>query len=166
MFSKPIDWSDYKYCFVYGQTDPTLFDHGRWRLCAHQALGSKDFSTLTADYYDQDDAELVEFIARQPSASRDHRACDEILVTVGAQNALWLGTGLAGAKEKGGHRKSMLPCIARNSAPNTKRRFPTDVDAQGYAQTFFQMIRILSSPPPAIIARQQRLSPLSDAKHF
>ena len=62
-FQKPADWAKYKYCFIYGQTDPTLFDHANWRLCAHQALGAKNFAPLTADYFDQDDPELVEFIA-------------------------------------------------------------------------------------------------------
>ena len=91
IFPKPENWANYKYCFIYGQTDPTLFDHSRWRLCAHRALGSKDFSTLTADYYDQDDPELIEFIARHSLPRRGIAAqADEILVTVGAQNALWL----------------------------------------------------------------------------
>ena len=43
---KPVDWANYKYCFIYGQTDPTLFDHTNWRLCALQALGARDFLSL------------------------------------------------------------------------------------------------------------------------
>ena len=42
---KPGDWADFKYPFVYGQTDPGLFDHANWRLCALQALGLKDFGS-------------------------------------------------------------------------------------------------------------------------
>ena len=30
---KPQDWAQFKYPFVYGQADPTLFDHANWRLC-------------------------------------------------------------------------------------------------------------------------------------
>ena len=90
---KPLDWASYKYCFIYGQTDPTLFDHANWRLCALQALGTKDFTSLTADYFDQDDPQLVEFIARNTLPRRGIVAgADEILVTLGAQNALWLAT--------------------------------------------------------------------------
>lgn len=90
---KPIDWASYKYCFIYGQTDPTLFDHANWRLCALQALGTKDFTTLTADYFDQDDPQLIEFIARNTLPRRGIVAgAAEILVTLGAQNALWLAT--------------------------------------------------------------------------
>lgn len=90
---KPSDWARYRYPFVYGQTDPTLFDHANWRLCAIQALGVRNFPALTTDYYDQDDPELIEFIARHTLPRRGIIANpDEILVTMGAQNALWLTT--------------------------------------------------------------------------
>jgi GntR family transcriptional regulator/MocR family aminotransferase len=88
---KPQDWSSYRYPFIYGQTDPSLFDHANWRLCALQALGQKDFQALTTDYYDQDDPKLVEFIARHTLPRRGILAQpDEILITMGAQNALWI----------------------------------------------------------------------------
>ncbi|MBL4766881.1 MAG: PLP-dependent aminotransferase family protein [Rhodobacteraceae bacterium] len=92
---KPQDWSEYRYPFVYGQADPTLFDHANWRLCALRALGQKDFSALTTDYYDQDDPLLIEFIARHTLPRRGITARpEEILITLGAQNALWLTTRL------------------------------------------------------------------------
>ena len=79
---KPQDWARYPYPFIYGQTDPALFDHANWRHCALQALGQKDF---------QDDPKLIEFIARHTLPRRGIIAQpDEILVTMGAQNALWL----------------------------------------------------------------------------
>lgn len=85
------NWSSYRYPFIYGQADPTLFDHPNWRLCALQALGQKDFTALTTDYYDQDDPQLVEFIARNTLPRRGIIARpQEILITMGAQNALWL----------------------------------------------------------------------------
>ncbi len=88
---KPANWASYRYPFIYGQADPTLFDSANWRLCAMQALGKRDFSALTADQYDGDDPKLVEFIARQTLPRRGILAGpDEILVTLGAQNALWL----------------------------------------------------------------------------
>ena len=88
---KPTDWAQYKYPFIYGQADPTLFDTANWRLCALQALGKRDFASLTSDYFDGDDPQLVEFIARQTLPRRGILASpDEILITMGAQNALWL----------------------------------------------------------------------------
>tara|TARA_R110002167_G_scaffold366427_1_gene596648 strand:- start:26804 stop:28279 length:1476 start_codon:yes stop_codon:yes gene_type:complete len=88
---KPTDWANYRYPFIYGQADPTLFDTANWRLCALKALGKRDFSALTCDYFDGDDPQLVEFIARQTLPRRGILAGPhEILITMGAQNALWL----------------------------------------------------------------------------
>lgn len=88
---KPQDWASFRYPFIYGQADPTLFDHANWRLCAVQALGARDFTALTTDYYDQDDPQLIEFITRHTLPRRGIVARpSEILVTLGAQNALWL----------------------------------------------------------------------------
>ncbi|MEL6960961.1 MAG: PLP-dependent aminotransferase family protein [Pseudomonadota bacterium] len=90
-FSKPSDWAEYRYPFIYGQADPTLFDAANWRLCALEALGRKDFDALTTDYFDSDDPKLIDFIARQTLPRRGILANpDEILLTLGAQNALWL----------------------------------------------------------------------------
>ncbi|MGB7242550.1 MAG: PLP-dependent aminotransferase family protein [Sulfitobacter sp.] len=88
---KPPDWAGYRFPFIYGQADQTLFDHANWRLCAVQALGQRDFTSLTTDYYDQDDPQLIEFIARHTLPRRGITARPEqILITMGAQNALWL----------------------------------------------------------------------------
>ena len=91
LFRKPADWQSYRYPFIYGQADATLFDHANWRLCALQALGLRDFEAMTTDYFERDDPRLVEFIARHSLPRRGILAApDEILVTLGAQNALWL----------------------------------------------------------------------------
>ena len=91
--NKPQDWARYKYRFIYGQSDPTLFDHANWRLCAIRALGAKDFNALTSDHFDRDDPMLLEFIARHTLPRRGIFAQeDQILVTLGAQNALWLAS--------------------------------------------------------------------------
>jgi len=93
--TKPQDWGKYKYPFIYGQADETLFDHSNWRLCALQALGSKDYDALTSDYFDRDDPKLIEFILRHTLPRRGIRADpDEVLVTMGAQNALWLSANV------------------------------------------------------------------------
>ena len=88
---RPPDWQRYRYPFIYGQTDPDLFDHQSWRLCALQALGQRDFDTLTSDHYERDDPKLVECILRQILTRRGVAANPEnVLVTMGAQNALWI----------------------------------------------------------------------------
>ena len=89
--TRPQDWRSYRYPFIYGQTDPKLFDHRNWRLCAMQALGQRDFNTLATDQYTDDDPLLVDYIRRHILTRRGVNAAPEsILVTLGAQNALWL----------------------------------------------------------------------------
>ena len=91
VLQKPLDWAQFRYPFIYGQTDPQLFDHANWRQCALQALGQRDFVALTSDYFDQDDPQLIEFIQRNTLPRRGITANrDQILITLGAQNALWL----------------------------------------------------------------------------
>ena len=92
---KPQDWRSYRYPFIYGQADETLFDHANWRLCALRALGQKDFAAMTGDYFDQDDPLLLEYISRHTLPRRGILARpEEILITLGAQNALWLTSEL------------------------------------------------------------------------
>ncbi len=87
---RPEDWRRYRYPFIYGQADPRLFDHQNWRRCALQALGTRDFETLTSDSYGRDDPQLVEQIIRQILPRRGIAArTDEVMITMGAQNALW-----------------------------------------------------------------------------
>lgn len=88
---RPEDWRSYPYPFIYGQADPALFDHQNWRLCALQALGRREFETLTADRYERDDPLLIEYLLRNILPRRGIEARpSEVLVTMGAQNALWL----------------------------------------------------------------------------
>lgn len=89
--ARPPDWRGYRYPFIYGQADATLFDHQSWRLCALKALGQRDFDAMTADYYERDDEKLIEFVTRHILPRRGIAARPgEVLLTLGAQNALWL----------------------------------------------------------------------------
>ena len=88
---KPADWQRYPYSFIYGQPDNTLFDHQNWRFCAMRALGRRDLETLTTDSFDQDDPLLIDCILRSILPRRGIVArADQVLLTMGAQNALWL----------------------------------------------------------------------------
>ncbi|MEM7499717.1 MAG: PLP-dependent aminotransferase family protein [Pseudomonadota bacterium] len=88
---RPADWQRYPYPFIYGQPDPELFDYQNWRACALQALGQRDLEVLTSDAYERDDARLVEYILRHILPRRGIWARpQEILLTLGGQNALWL----------------------------------------------------------------------------
>jgi GntR family transcriptional regulator/MocR family aminotransferase len=95
ILSKPLDWQSYAYPFIYGQVDHTLFPLAEWRDCARQALGKKWLGSWTNDTWAYDDPLLVEQIRRRILPRRGIMASDdEVLITLGAQNALYLLTSL------------------------------------------------------------------------
>lgn len=89
--SKPLDWMSYDYPFIYGQVDHKLFPIAEWRDCARQALGKRWLGSWTNDTWAHDDPLLVEQIRRRILPRRGIMASDnQILITLGAQNALYL----------------------------------------------------------------------------
>lgn len=131
--SKPNDWARFRYPFIYGQPDPTLFDTAGWRLCALQALGKRDFAALTADQFDACDPKLVEFITRQTLPRRGIIANpDEVLITMGAQNALWLTTQLLlGSRRRAVIEDPCYPALRHLAAATRCHITPLPVDADG-----------------------------------
>lgn len=92
---KPPDWQSFPYPFVYGQIDPGLFPIAAWRDCTRQALGLKEIAEWTADSMHADDPGLVEQIRSRVLPRRGIWVSpDEILITLGAQNALYLVASL------------------------------------------------------------------------
>lgn len=93
--TKPLDWQSYPFPFIYGQVDHNLFPIAEWRECARQALGRKWLGSWTNDTWAFDDPLLVEQVRRRILPRRGIMAGeDEILITLGAQNALYLLTSL------------------------------------------------------------------------
>lgn len=127
------DWRRFRFPFVYGQADPQLVDHNAWRDCAVRALGRREFAAMTGDLYDQDDPELLEHIALHILPRRGIRAQpDEILLTLGAQNALWitaeilLASGGCAATEEPGY-----PGLREILSQSRARICPLPIDAFG-----------------------------------
>lgn len=88
---KPADWRTFPYPFIYGQADPSLFDHVAWRDCARRALGAREFGELAVDMMSSDDPMLVDHICSRTLPRRGiHAHPEEVLITVGSQNALFL----------------------------------------------------------------------------
>ena len=98
---KPADWLSYPYPFVYGQFDPTLFPVNEWRECARMALGVREIRDWAADWADRDDPLLIEQLRTRVLPRRGIFARpEEIMVTLGAQNALYLLTALLGGADR------------------------------------------------------------------
>ncbi|GLS87067.1 GntR family transcriptional regulator [Cypionkella aquatica] len=130
---RPLDWENYQFPFIYGQADASLFDHQNWRLCALRALGRKDFAALTSDMYDRDDPLLIEHLLRSILPRRGIAAReDEVLLTMGAQNALWITTAvLLGAGRRAAVENPGYSGLRGVLAPSGSEVISVDVDADG-----------------------------------
>ena len=92
---KPANWRDFEYCFIYGQLDPALFPLRHWRECWRDAARVPEIGEWSVDRYDSDDPMLVEQIRTRLLPRRGVWADDsQVLVTVGAQHALFLAMRL------------------------------------------------------------------------
>ena len=88
---KPADWQRYQYPFIYGQIDLPLFPLAEWRECSREALSAHSVRRWARDSFDSDDPELIEQLRTRVLPRRGVWAGnDEILITLGAQHALYL----------------------------------------------------------------------------
>lgn len=84
-------WQDYPYPFIYGQLDPKMFPTNHWRECCKESVSVQAINEWSGDRYDDDDSLLVEQIRSRMLPRRGVWAdSDEILITVGAQHALYM----------------------------------------------------------------------------
>jgi GntR family transcriptional regulator/MocR family aminotransferase len=88
---KPSNWQQYAFPFIYGQFDPMLFPTNDWRECCMKALSVMEIRDWAPDLIAQDDETLVQQIRTRVLPRRGVWAApDEIVVTIGAQQALYL----------------------------------------------------------------------------
>lgn len=131
--TKPVDWHRYPYPFIYGQIDPAHFNASAWRDCVRRAHAARDFSDLAADSLFRDDPILVDYVCRRSLPRRGITAEEsEVMITLGAQNALFLalsllsGIGASVAFEDPGY-----PDIAEILRRRGQRGVPVPVDGEG-----------------------------------
>lgn len=88
---KPANWQKSSYPFLYGQFDETLFPTAAWRDCCLKALSVLDIRDWAPDQITRDDDSLVEQICTRVLPRRGVWAtADQLMVTVGAQHALYM----------------------------------------------------------------------------
>lgn len=130
---KPGNWLTFPYPFIYGQVDQSLFPIAQWRECSRQALGRKGMDAWTGDALAADDPMLVEqiqtrLLPRRGILARD----DEILVTLGAQNALYiLAALLVQPDTRVAIEDPGYPDVRNIFGLKTDRILPIPVDAHG-----------------------------------
>ena len=92
---KPAGWMNYRYPFIYGQPDARQFPLVSWRSAANWLHGGARDPSWVVDHIDQDVPMLIEQIRTHVLPKRGIVAApDEILITLGSQNALYLLTRL------------------------------------------------------------------------
>jgi len=88
---RPQNWREYDYPFVYGQIDPELFPVNDWRESCRLSLHVSAIRQWSVDRVDHDDELLVEQIINRILPRRGVWATPEqLLITTGAQNALYI----------------------------------------------------------------------------
>ncbi len=93
--SKPRDWQAYPYPFLFGQFDPALFPIQPWRESVAAASSVASVNDWAADLIDEDDADLVAQLRASVLPRRAvWAAADEVMITLGAQQALSLAIQL------------------------------------------------------------------------
>ncbi|GGK00662.1 MocR-like pyridoxine biosynthesis transcription factor PdxR [Pseudomonas matsuisoli] len=96
---RPTNWASFTYPFVYGQPIRDLFPLERWREVSRNSLRSERDQCWMRDRFDRDDEMLIEQLRTRVLPKRGIWArADEILVTLGSQNALYLLATLLMAK--------------------------------------------------------------------
>lgn len=97
---KPARWMNYRFPFIYGQPDTQQFPVSQWRATSNWlSSGIRDQSWIV-DHVDQDVPMLIEQIRTRVLPKRGIVAGpDEILITLGSQNALYLLTRLLLSKD-------------------------------------------------------------------
>jgi len=93
--SKPANWSKYPYPFICGQYDQQLFPISDWRECCREAAAINAIHDWAKDQIDRDNPELIDQIHKKLLPRRGVWAeSDEVLVTLGAQQGIYLAAQL------------------------------------------------------------------------
>lgn len=94
-FHWPANWQQFPYPFIDGHFDSSLYPVSQWREASRLALGSRMTDQAEGDEGHADHPALIEEIRTKMLPRRGITAnADEILITLGGQNALYLLTRL------------------------------------------------------------------------
>jgi GntR family transcriptional regulator/MocR family aminotransferase len=95
LFQLPADWQQHPYPFIDGFFDSSLYPTAQWREASRLALGARVIHEGTVTEGRADDPALNEEIRTKMLPRRGISASpDEVLITLGEQNALYLLTRL------------------------------------------------------------------------
>lgn len=129
----PPNWNQYPYPFIDGKFDAGLFPLAEWREATRLSLGVAEVREWSTGSADADDPMLIDEIRAKILTRRGIQArSDEILITMGTQNSLYIvsrllaGQGVSAAIEEPGHAE-MRQLLIRSGATV----LPQAVDDEG-----------------------------------
>jgi GntR family transcriptional regulator/MocR family aminotransferase len=98
---RPENWRECPYPLVCGQIDVAHFPLTEWRECTRLAMNRHDLSIWTGDNFYRDSEELLDQIRKRILPLRGIFTFSEnILVTMGSQQSLYIIASLLGGAEK------------------------------------------------------------------
>ena len=171
--SKQENWIKSSYPFVYGQFDPALFPTAEWRECNRMALAVLEIRNWASDMVDRDDPLLIEQIQARLLPRRGIFANpDEIIVTLGAQNALYMlatllmGRGTRVAMEEPGYpdARSIFRLAGAEGVPVPVDRDGIDPEAIPADCGFVFVTPSHHCPTMAPLSEERRAHLLADAE--
>lgn len=130
---KQAGWQDQPYPFVYGQFDTALFPTAEWRECCLKTLSVLEIREWAQDMIQRDDDSLIQQIRARVLPRRGVWAStDEIVVTVGAQHALYLLADLLVSSDTPiGMEDPGYPDARNIFSSRTSRLIPLPIDRAG-----------------------------------
>lgn len=129
----PPDWQKYRYPFIEGRYDKSLFPIAEWREASRLALAAAEVDQWSLDNGEVDDPALIEEIRTKLLPRRGITARpDELLITVGEQQALFLAVQLlAERKSRVAIEEPGLPELRELLAMRRARLHLQPVDDEG-----------------------------------
>ncbi|WP_372880413.1 PLP-dependent aminotransferase family protein [Psychromonas sp.] len=131
--NKDKNWFKYPYPFIYGYINVEEFPLYQWRECSRIAESRSKLHEWVEGYIDMDDPELITQIRQQILPKRGIVAqADEILITLGTQNSLFLLASLLGGENVTFGVENPGYGEFRNIISLTQSTVkPLDIDSQG-----------------------------------
>lgn len=170
--SKPPQWQQVPYPFIYGTHDPELFPTDDFRECCVRTLTRAQLPQWTVDLDADDPPELIEQIRQRVLPKRGVFALkEEILVTVGAQQAFHLLTeALLDPATTLGMEEPGHPHARNTFALRGTQVLPLPVDEQGLVVNGLPPLQYLfvtpshQSPTTVTLPLERRLALLRHAQ--
>ncbi len=130
---KDYEWHAYPYPFIYGQVSRSDFPITAWNRALRTSMEYPHVHMSLRDGGSEDDPLLVDQLRTSVLASRGiHATPEEVLITVGAQNGLYLAAqSLLWPNDKVVVENPGYPDITHILANSGAELHPVDVDAEG-----------------------------------